>query len=93
MIDKKWQEKNIVRMFDVWRHRLDHYPMVPHPFGLGPSAFSSVRSGIFPWVPRLPLALPPVLPFAGMVNPYKGNNIRDYYTSLPFHWLKLNHMT
>jgi hypothetical protein len=80
-------------MFDVWRHRLDHYPMVPHPFGLGPSAFSSVRSGIFPWVPRLPLALPPVLPFAGMVNPYKGNNIRDYYTSLPFHWLKLNHMT
>ncbi|XP_063410516.1 retinal homeobox protein Rx1-like [Mytilus trossulus] len=73
----KWrkQEKNIVRMFDVWRHRLDHYPMVPHPFGLGPSAFSSVRSTMFPWAPRLPMGFPPVLPFAGMINPYKAVDI------------------
>ncbi|KAJ8320387.1 hypothetical protein KUTeg_001974, partial [Tegillarca granosa] len=60
----KWrkQEKNIVRMFDVWRQRFDHYPVTPHPINFtAASAFSSVRPGFFPWLPRL--QLPPVLPF------------------------------
>ncbi|OWF37143.1 retina and anterior neural fold homeobox protein 2-like [Mizuhopecten yessoensis] len=63
----KWrkQEKNIVRMFDVWRNRIEPYHVAPpafSPVGYSPSAFTSVRSSMFPWLPRLPLSFPPVLP-------------------------------
>ncbi|XP_033763590.1 paired box protein Pax-6-like [Pecten maximus] len=77
----KWrkQEKNIVRMFDVWRHRLEPYHVTPpafSPVGYSPSAFSSVRSSMFPWLPRLPLNLPPVLPLPTFLpegtSPYRG---------------------
>ncbi|XP_048729115.1 retinal homeobox protein Rx-A-like [Ostrea edulis] len=58
----KWrkQEKNIVRMFDVFRHRIDPFPIMPHPLSYSPSAFSSVRPSLFPWLPRLPLSIPPM---------------------------------
>ncbi|XP_061196739.1 ALX homeobox protein 1-like [Saccostrea echinata] len=75
----KWrkQEKNIVRMFDVFRHRVDPFPIMPHPLSYSPSAFSSVRPSLFPWLPRLPLTMPPMFPISPLlpVRPsYKGDS-------------------
>ncbi|KAK3105275.1 hypothetical protein FSP39_021440 [Pinctada imbricata] len=78
----KWrkQEKNIVRMFDVFRHRIEPFPVMPHPLSLGPSAFSSVRPSLFPWLPRLPLSLPPFLPFP---SPFMQHSRNPFKSGLP----------
>ena len=49
-------------MLDVFRHRMEPFPIVPHPLTYSPPAFSSLRPSLFPWLPRLPLSIPPMFP-------------------------------
>ena len=66
----KWrkQEKNIVRMFDVLRHRQDHVPSLTPSLGLFPPSLSGIHPSMLSWLPRIPFPWSP--PSASSLSPF-----------------------